>query len=125
MITRRDAVRFLLASAGGILTRRATAQTPRPIPRDAPNILLIMTDDQRYDALSIAGNKILRTPNIDRIGAEGIRFTEFIVRAEPRQLLHRPLFARSRRTHERIGRGEPESGRLAPGSNHLHPSVAA
>ncbi|HEY8181351.1 MAG TPA: sulfatase [Thermoanaerobaculia bacterium] len=80
MITRRDAVRVLLASAGGILTRRrATAQTTRPIPRDAPNILLIMTDDQRYDALSIAGNKVLRTPNIDRIGAEGIRFTEFFV----------------------------------------------
>ena len=33
----------------------------------------------RRDAMSIAGNKILRTPNIDRIGLEGIRFTEFFV----------------------------------------------
>jgi arylsulfatase A-like enzyme len=80
MITRRRALTLLAASAGGVLVRRSTgAQTARPIPRDAPNILLIMTDDQRYDAMSIAGNKILRTPNIDRIGLEGIRFTEFFV----------------------------------------------
>ena len=79
MITRRDAITLLLASAGGVVARRAKAQPARPLPRDAPNILLIMTDDQRYDAMSIAGNKILRTPNIDRIGLEGIRFTEFFV----------------------------------------------
>jgi arylsulfatase A-like enzyme len=34
--------------------------------------VLTRRDDQRYDALSIAGNTILRTPNIDRIGLEGI-----------------------------------------------------
>ena len=80
MFTRREALTLLLTSAGTILVpRRAQAQPARPIPKDAPNILLIMTDDQRYDAMSIAGNKILRTPNIDRIGLEGIRFTEFFV----------------------------------------------
>src|SRR5437867_11364773 len=78
-VTRRTAVTMLLAAGGGTILRSARAQVPRPIPRDAPNILFIMTDDQRYDALSIAGNKILRTPNIDRIGLEGIRFTEFFV----------------------------------------------
>ncbi|MGZ5475758.1 MAG: hypothetical protein ACXW29_04855 [Thermoanaerobaculia bacterium] len=35
--------------------RRLLAQT-RPLPRDVPNILLIMTDDRRKDALSIYGN---------------------------------------------------------------------
>src|SRR2546423_11029985 len=80
MLTRRDALTLLLASAGGALVRRrAEAQAVRPIPHEAPNILLIMTDDQRYDAMSIAGNKILHTPNIDRIGLEGMRFTEFFV----------------------------------------------
>ncbi len=38
---------------------------------DRPNIIVMMTDDQRADALSCVGNKILKTPNIDRIGKEG------------------------------------------------------
>ena len=39
-----------------------------------PNILFIMDDQHRGDCTSGAGNKGLRTPNIDRIGAEGVRF---------------------------------------------------
>lgn len=41
-----------------------------------PNVLFIMTDDQRWDAMSCAGNKILKTPNMDRLAAGGARFTE-------------------------------------------------
>jgi len=33
-----------------------------------------MTDQQRWDALSLAGNKILKTPNMDRVGREGAYF---------------------------------------------------
>ena len=39
-----------------------------------PNVLFILTDDQRADAMSIAGNKYLQTPNMDRIGKEGVYF---------------------------------------------------
>lgn len=39
-----------------------------------PNVLLILTDDQRWDAMSLAGNPHLQTPNIDRIGREGVYF---------------------------------------------------
>ncbi len=39
-----------------------------------PNLLFIMTDQQRFDALSYAGNKILDTPNMDRLGREGAWF---------------------------------------------------
>lgn len=39
-----------------------------------PNVLFILTDDQRWDALSLAGNPHLKTPNIDRIGKEGVYF---------------------------------------------------
>src|SRR3546814_20546517 len=38
-----------------------------------------MTDDQSQDALGIYGNKILKTPNMDRVGNEGIRFNESFV----------------------------------------------
>jgi arylsulfatase A-like enzyme len=39
-----------------------------------PNLLFIMTDQQRFDALSFAGNEILKTPNMDRIAKEGVWF---------------------------------------------------
>ncbi|HWS00857.1 MAG TPA: sulfatase-like hydrolase/transferase [Prolixibacteraceae bacterium] len=39
-----------------------------------PNLLFIMTDQQRFDALSLAGNKILSTPNLDRLARQGAWF---------------------------------------------------
>ena len=39
-----------------------------------PNILFIMTDQQRWDAMSCAGDWV-RTPHLDRIAAEGVRFS--------------------------------------------------
>jgi arylsulfatase A-like enzyme len=41
---------------------------------DQLNVLVIMTDQQRFDALSAAGNTVLQTPNIDRIANEGVLF---------------------------------------------------
>lgn len=43
----------------------------------APNVVLILTDDQGYGDLSLNGNEKLATPNIDRIAKEGARFTRF------------------------------------------------
>ncbi|MDZ4852906.1 MAG: sulfatase [Pirellulaceae bacterium] len=39
-----------------------------------PNVLFILTDDQRSDAVGLAGNPHLKTPNIDRLGHEGVYF---------------------------------------------------
>jgi arylsulfatase A-like enzyme len=44
-----------------------------------PNFLFVMTDDQRWDAMSCAGNTILKTPNMDRLADGGVRFTEGFV----------------------------------------------
>jgi len=41
---------------------------------DKPNLLFIMTDQQRSDALSIAGNTVLETPNLDRLAKQGAYF---------------------------------------------------
>ncbi len=79
-ITRRTALTTLGTAAASLALRgRSLFAAERPIPRAAPNILFIMTDDQRWDALSAAGNPILRTPNIDRIANEGVRFAEAFV----------------------------------------------
>ncbi len=40
-----------------------------------PNILWICTDQQRLDTLGCYGNRLVRTPNIDRLAANGVRFT--------------------------------------------------
>ena len=42
-----------------------------------PNILLVMTDQQRWDALGCV-QEWMQTPNMDRIAAEGVRFTQCI-----------------------------------------------
>ena len=44
-----------------------------------PNVLVILTDDQRWDAMSCAGHPFLKTPNIDRLAAEGARFSNMFV----------------------------------------------
>lgn len=41
-----------------------------------PNILIIMTDQQTADAMSIAGNKDLHTPAMDKLAKNGVRFTK-------------------------------------------------
>jgi arylsulfatase A-like enzyme len=40
-----------------------------------PNILYIMSDDHAYQSISCYGSKINRTPNIDRLAKDGVRFT--------------------------------------------------
>ncbi|MCB1123151.1 MAG: arylsulfatase, partial [Verrucomicrobiae bacterium] len=45
----------------------------------APNVVLIMTDDQGWGDLGSHGNEFLDTPNLDRLAAEGITFERFIV----------------------------------------------
>lgn len=41
----------------------------------SPDIILIVADDHGTDALGCYGNKVIRTPNLDRLAREGVRFT--------------------------------------------------
>ncbi|MEP6916620.1 MAG: sulfatase-like hydrolase/transferase [Acidobacteriota bacterium] len=66
-----------LALAGTWLGATASAtQTPRaPLP--APmNVVLLIIDDVRWDSIGAAGSKIVRTPRVDRLAAEGVRFRQ-------------------------------------------------
>lgn len=47
---------------------------PAPVAGTKPNLLIVLCDDLRWDHLSISGHPHLKTPNIDRIGNEGVRF---------------------------------------------------
>lgn len=55
----------------------ATAGTAQEARR--PNIVVIMADDLGYADLGCYGGTIHRTPNIDRLAAQGMRFTDFYV----------------------------------------------
>lgn len=45
-------------------------------PAARPNIIYIMTDDLGYGDLGCYGQKVIQTPHIDRLAAEGLRFTD-------------------------------------------------
>ena len=46
---------------------------------DRPNILLLYTDQQRWDALGANGNAEIHTPNLDRLAADGVNCDHFYV----------------------------------------------
>ncbi len=71
-MTRTVALLTLLLAAAG-----APAADP-PAGR-RPNVVVVLTDDQGYGDLSCHGNPVLKTPNIDRLHREGVRFTDFHV----------------------------------------------
>jgi len=48
--------------------------TSNSLAQKKKNLLFIMTDQQRYDALSIAGNTVLQTPNLDKLAKQGAYF---------------------------------------------------
>ncbi|HUQ93231.1 MAG TPA: sulfatase [Bryobacteraceae bacterium] len=68
-MNRRESLRTITAAAVAGFPAILKSQNQRP------NVLFVMTDDQRWDAMSCAGNKILQTPNMDRLARGGVRFT--------------------------------------------------
>ncbi len=58
-----------------IITGSCTDQSKQQKVEERPNILFIMSDDHAYQAISAYDDKLIKTPNIDRLAKEGIRFT--------------------------------------------------
>jgi len=60
--------------------RRCSEKTARiNMPQNKPNFLIIMTDQMRADHMGCAGNPVIRTPNLDRLAAEGVNFSRAYV----------------------------------------------
>jgi arylsulfatase A-like enzyme len=70
--TRRDVLRdAAVAGVGGALAARLGAQAASR----KPNILLVLPDQHRHDALGAAGDPVIATPVLDRLAREGTLFT--------------------------------------------------
>jgi len=73
----------LLATTFAALAQEAPGQpyitslTTNPPAARQPNILFILTDDLGYGDLGCYGQQRIKTPNLDQLAAEGMRFTDF------------------------------------------------
>ena len=65
---------ILVAESGA--SPQPSAPTP---PTNRPNVLIILTDDQGYGDMGAHGHPFLKTPNMDKMHAESVRFTDFHV----------------------------------------------
>ncbi len=70
---------FLSRAAGAALVAGFPTILPALGQQRRPNIVYFMTDDQAWHAMSCAGSKVIKTPNMDRIANEGVMFTNAFV----------------------------------------------
>ena len=91
--------------AGSLLTSGVSGRQP--------NVVFILTDDQGYGDMSCHGNPILRTPELDRLHAESIRFTD----------MHVNPFCTPTRAALMTGRYATRTGayRTSAGRDRMHP----
>ena len=80
-LTRRRFVQGLAAGATFLsdltgVARTHFVQTPRSAKNFRPNMIFILADDLGWGDLSCYGRPDYRTPNLDRLGSEGTRFTD-------------------------------------------------
>ncbi|RKX44912.1 MAG: hypothetical protein DRP64_05615 [Verrucomicrobia bacterium] len=63
-----------------VLSSHGFTETAAVQPRGGPpNIVFLITDDERWDMMGCSGNKYLKTPNRDRLASEGMRFENAFV----------------------------------------------
>jgi arylsulfatase len=72
---RRDFVRVVGLGAAALALGATEACSPASSSRP-PNVVFIMADDLGYGEVGLYGQEKIRTPSIDRIGREGMKFTD-------------------------------------------------
>ena len=83
---RRFLIQMIVVFLGAVLLSSCIADRNKPSStkkalssETRPNIILLLTDDQRNDTLGCAGHPIVQTPNIDKLAEKGVRFENCFV----------------------------------------------
>lgn len=116
MLTRRS----LLRAAAAPAVLRGQSRAPRP------NIIFILADDMGWGDLSCYGNPRMKTPNLDKLAAQGTLFTQFYVNGSvcspTRSAFMTSMFPARNRMHGHIATPELNEKRAMP--NFLDPARA-
>lgn len=123
----RLAIVLLLAAVS--IPAGAQNRTPPP-----PNVVFILTDDVGYGDIGSYGAPDIKTPNIDRLGRQGVRLTDFYANAplctptrvglisgryQQRVALEEPLWGPTSH-HAEIGAGKARAPDRAPATRCAH-----
>ncbi len=92
------------ALAAGLAAAGCGGSGDRSSAKRRPNILFLLTDDQRWDTVGAMGNPVAKTPHMDRLAREGVLFTNSFVTtsicAVSRASIFTGLYARCHGIHE-------------------------
>jgi arylsulfatase A-like enzyme len=73
----KSLVTCCLATGYGLIITSCSSESKSIIRNNAPNILIILTDDQGWGDLSMNGNPNIQTPHVDALGKNGLTFDRF------------------------------------------------
>lgn len=76
-VSRRDFMRFM--GAGALISATGVSCISRSTKAQKPNIIFLLTDDQRWDTMGCMGNTIIKTPNMDALAKDGVLFKNAFV----------------------------------------------
>ncbi len=120
-ITRRDllrgAVTGMIALAAGVVTKEAQ-RSAKP-----PNVVFILADDLGYADVSCYGRPDLKTPHIDRIAAQGVRFLQGYANSAVCSATRIALITGRYQYRLRLGLEEPLAGNPDVGLPPEHPTL--
>jgi len=99
------------AVLAGTIAIAAASRVRAGVARSGPNILFIMADDLGYADLSCYGRRDFKTPNIDRLAAQGMRFTQAYANSAVCSATRTALITGRYQERLAVGLEEPVGGR--------------
>jgi arylsulfatase A-like enzyme len=64
----------IACTVAGLVAGAIVPSAPAAPAAERPNIVFVLSDDQRWNSLGVTGNPVVKTPHLDRLAAEGVLF---------------------------------------------------
>ena len=95
----------ILFCASGLVAGNTTQKSE---VQQKPNIIFILTDDQRWDALGYVGNNIIQTPEMDKLAESGVYFRNGMVTTPICSASRASIFSQPGQYFQRIARANTQ-----------------